>query len=337
MTPQSETCNGKDDDCDGQVDNGAAASCPERANATPTCTGGVCGFACNPGFGDCNRNAGNGCEADLSSNRLNCGACGRFCAYSHAAGICDGGTCRMGACDVGYRDCNTNPADGCEVNTNTDFYNCGACGRRCQDYAYCDQGQCRCNANYGFTDCNGACVNLQEDSNHCGACGRACTGGKRCYGGSCRCPDGLGDCDGNGTCETNLQQDEANCGACGNVCPAEARSVCSFGKCTCSDCLTNHGYVCCNGHCRDGFTDPRNCGACGNVCAGGKVCQQSRCVCPSGTRECGGVCVDTQYDPDHCGACGASCPSCGPGNARVCSESQCGCEPIDVCTNPRIC
>src|SRR5450432_1332084 len=41
----SEVCNGIDDDCDGVIDNGAAASCPagdSTCQTGPTCTQGVC-------------------------------------------------------------------------------------------------------------------------------------------------------------------------------------------------------------------------------------------------------------------------------------------------------
>jgi hypothetical protein len=34
------------------------------------------------------------------------------------------------ACNVGFADCDGNPANGCEVNTRTDVNNCGGCGNR---------------------------------------------------------------------------------------------------------------------------------------------------------------------------------------------------------------
>ncbi|MFO0630974.1 MAG: hypothetical protein U0325_35845 [Polyangiales bacterium] len=51
-------------------------ACVAPANATSTCAASVYGFACNAGFGDCDRNAGNGCEADVSANPASCGMCG---------------------------------------------------------------------------------------------------------------------------------------------------------------------------------------------------------------------------------------------------------------------
>jgi hypothetical protein len=49
----------------------------------------ACTFTCDPGFGDCDRMAANGCETPLDSN-LHCGACGNACGAGLA---CAGGTC----------------------------------------------------------------------------------------------------------------------------------------------------------------------------------------------------------------------------------------------------
>jgi hypothetical protein len=58
------------------------------ANATGICTGGACGSPqCASGFGDCDGNAANGCEQDLTGSVDNCGSCGNVCASS-----CDSAT-----------------------------------------------------------------------------------------------------------------------------------------------------------------------------------------------------------------------------------------------------
>lgn len=49
------------------------ADCPAHV----ACTQGVCG-GCEPGWGDCNKSLGDGCETRLSSDG-NCGACGNSC------------------------------------------------------------------------------------------------------------------------------------------------------------------------------------------------------------------------------------------------------------------
>jgi hypothetical protein len=60
----------------------------------------------------------------MNGDIQNCGGCNMPCkAFPNAATLCTGSTCAMGACAMGFADCNGNPADGCEVNTATQ----GAC------------------------------------------------------------------------------------------------------------------------------------------------------------------------------------------------------------------
>ena len=96
-------CNPGFDDCDGKVPNGCevnvmtdAANCGLCGKRLPgrACQAGMCGGGgnnCNRvGFGDCDRNPGNGCETDLMSDPTNCGACGVPCANGQkcAQGVC---------------------------------------------------------------------------------------------------------------------------------------------------------------------------------------------------------------------------------------------------------
>jgi len=80
VTPKVEVCDGKDNDCDGVVDNGI----------------------------------------DTDTDPNNCGGCGHTCALPHAIATCVQGVCvfdpktRQGACAAGWVDANHNPADGCE-------------------------------------------------------------------------------------------------------------------------------------------------------------------------------------------------------------------------------
>jgi hypothetical protein len=67
--------------------------CPAVANAVPACANNACGFACNMNFGDCNKMAGDGCEAQLLVDGKNCGACGTVCQQ--------GQSCINGACIAG--------------------------------------------------------------------------------------------------------------------------------------------------------------------------------------------------------------------------------------------
>jgi len=65
--------------------------------ATAACVGGACQVAvCTAGFVDCNRVASDGCETDVSNDRLNCGACGLRCG---ASDLCIAGRCVTPACN----------------------------------------------------------------------------------------------------------------------------------------------------------------------------------------------------------------------------------------------
>ena len=58
---------------------GCGSNC-SATSGTPSCSGGMCQIACNTGFGDCDGEVVNGCEANLMTNRLHCGMCTTVCA-----------------------------------------------------------------------------------------------------------------------------------------------------------------------------------------------------------------------------------------------------------------
>ncbi|MBL8952844.1 MAG: hypothetical protein JNK82_18840 [Myxococcaceae bacterium] len=59
---------------------GCGIACPPVPNARPICAFGACRRSeCNAGFADCNGLPGDGCEAELAVDPLNCGLCGRSC------------------------------------------------------------------------------------------------------------------------------------------------------------------------------------------------------------------------------------------------------------------
>lgn len=124
-----------------------AASCGRcaPAHATAACTGGACAIgACAGGFADCNADAADGCETDLTLT-TSCGACGAACPVVPGAAIsCVAGACTA-QCLPGTGDCNGDPSDGCEKNLRKDKANCGQCGRVCL-IGNCDEGICR----FGF-------------------------------------------------------------------------------------------------------------------------------------------------------------------------------------------
>jgi hypothetical protein len=99
-------CLGTHQDCDGDPTNGCEIDIrhdPQHcgdclappcvvANATPDCAAGRCAIrSCNDGFEDCDEDAHNGCEVDLTTSPLHCGSCTTACPQGH---VCSSGTCQ---------------------------------------------------------------------------------------------------------------------------------------------------------------------------------------------------------------------------------------------------
>ncbi len=239
------------------------------------------------------------------------------CALANAvAGCAASGQCNIQSCNQGFDDCNSDPSDGCEVNTASDPHNCGSCG---QD----------CSATGGTT--NWACIQ-----------------------GKCQisnCPAGKGDCDGNASngCETNLATDAKNCSFCGNDCSAKVRhaaATCSSDTCGYTKCSA--GWADCDGNKANGCeqdvaTDPTHCGGCSTVCNsthGQPACVGSNCAiscspgwgnCRNGTSD--GCETNLLTTTAHCGTCNTACEnqhgttSCSNGTCRPqCSGTYANCD-----------
>lgn len=143
----AESCDGRDNDCDGRFDEdvGNLGSCGtsdvgECALGTRACVGGVvvCQGDVGPTFElcdmldqDCDGNPTNG--YDLTSDARNCGACGNVCTLPNAVATCAGSGCAVGACTSGYFDNNLMAADGCEYGPCTYEGPQEACNQRDDD------------------------------------------------------------------------------------------------------------------------------------------------------------------------------------------------------------
>ncbi len=142
-----ETCNGKDDDCDGDFDEdvpqqsicGAAfCGCSGGPSADPSegecqigqllCDGAggtICtqiagqGPPTGPTFEACD-NKDNDCDGvkdedtDLDNDPTNCGACNFVCDLPNAFEGCSAGDCTIAACESTFHDNNGSSTDGCE-------------------------------------------------------------------------------------------------------------------------------------------------------------------------------------------------------------------------------
>lgn len=108
----------------------ASASCAScnTANATATCnpTGECAIAACTGSWHDCNADPADGCEIDVAHDPNHCGKCDApVCVVAHGNAGCGAGLCAIQKCDVGYKDCNNDPSDGCETSLTL---HPGACG-----------------------------------------------------------------------------------------------------------------------------------------------------------------------------------------------------------------
>ena len=278
-------CDAGWDNCDAWNDNGCevntdtdianCGSCDNRCsfdNASANCLGGVCVMgACDLGWADCNFSEADGCEVDLTADADNCGNCGNRCLYANGVGVCLGGFCSMDSCVAGYDDCDSNEANGCEINIDSDVNNCGFCGNVCPSGTgtpVCNGGSCEvstCNPGLADCDANPAdCeTNIRDgDPNNCNGCGQVCNlpnATENCVNYACvvvSCDAGWGNCDSqdpNG-CETDTTSDANNCSTCGNVCAFDhaaascQNSVCVMGACDPGyydvDGLTANGCEC---------------------------------------------------------------------------------------------
>jgi hypothetical protein len=205
-------------------------------HASAACHGGECALAsCDRGYADCNGDARDGCEVDLSKPE-SCGRCAEtcsaeapLCAPTGAGFECTSG-CPEAAPDRCGGDC---------VSLLTSANHCGGCDEKCAAVANaqveCADGGCTFTCKAGYHACGAACA-VDSDPKQCGpactACPSPANATATCEANACaiRCASGHADCNGDAKdgCEVKLATDPLNCGGCGESCKGGA---CELGAC----------------------------------------------------------------------------------------------------------
>ncbi len=310
ITPQAETCNGVDDDCNGTVDDsaqGVGLPCGSSVGAcragtracqggSLTCVGAVGGTAeiCNGVDDDCN-----GIIDDSPAGQgVACGSA-------------------VGACHQGSNQC-----------INGAFACIGAAGPQTET----------CN---GFDDdCNGVVDDNPTGQNTaCGSAVGACRKGQqKCQSGVFACVGAIGavdetcngvDDDCNGTVDDNPTGQNAPCGTAVGAC-RKGQQKCQSGAFACVGSTSAVAETCngidddCNGTVDDGAAGQgASCGSAVGACAAGQIkCQNASLVCVGavgGTAEtCNGIDDDCNgtVDDNPSGEnqpCGSSIGACTAG------------------------
>lgn len=306
---------------------------------------------CTMDFGQFEPGSGSGCGpteklcGDACVSRLDpaygCGDGCTPCNIPGAISVCEPGGCVVGGCTPGRGDCDLDPSNGCEADTDADAQHCGACDSACTSTQICAGGACA-GCEPGFSNCdgdpsNGCETDVGSDPAHCGGCTNACPSGPSsaptCQGGTCgiACTNGALDCDQDPTtgCEIDSLADPFHCGACGRACDAinVTAVACAGGVCT-SPCVAGAGNCVMpqapmpdDGCESDLNTSVDHCGACGRGCDTTNVaslsCSGGACdsTCDLGYANCDqpaagaddGCELDVSADSSNCGGCGNSC------------------------------
>jgi alpha-tubulin suppressor-like RCC1 family protein len=304
-----EICDGRDNDCDMDVDEGATSAVfyrDEDMDGYGSSIGGtIVGCSVMPGYvalgGDCDdRDPGqrpgatevcNGEDDDCNSAVDDSVT---LPALPHASSGCVGGMPSIVRCDPNYENCNGATPDGCEVQLTSDLANCGFCGNACPSFAgttmACSSGTCRvasCPADRRDCNASGAdgCERPVGTTTDCADCNdrcalahvvrQACTAGACSFDRTRDCEPGWSDCDMDPStgCEQPLGT-SADCSACGDTCDMTEYCDATTRSCrpSMSGCVAPLTDCDMNGSCEtDTATSLTSCGACGRACSGGNA------------------------------------------------------------------
>ncbi len=129
-----EVCDGSDNNCNGQVDEGCNPDGDGYCTALMTTVGTP--PVCSKGGGDCNESSAsiNPGATELCNNvDDNCNSvidegAGSACVAPNANMICQAGACAIGSCQAGFYNLNGSLSDGCECNGSDPYEPNNTCG-----------------------------------------------------------------------------------------------------------------------------------------------------------------------------------------------------------------
>jgi hypothetical protein len=298
-----ETCDGLDNDCDSQVDEGPLLDC----TAPKKCVSGAC--ICDPALANLKLCDGQTCS-DILTDAANCGTCGNDCASLGLANVkaykCVDGQCQIAQCTPPFVDTDEQTFNGCECGITSATEMCDGADNTCDGVIDGQSQACMTNCGTGEEACVGGqwvgctatapltCTNYancqQEET-----CFETCPDPPQdiCNGVDDNCNNTV---DEGFTCipAETMTQPCGNCGSqifsCSNSCEWE-----KLGECLSQSV------------CTPGETDTQTCGKCGT--------QERSCTAQCGWSEWGactgeGLCGVGTIETDNCGNCGTKTRQC---------------------------
>ncbi|MDY7229154.1 choice-of-anchor A family protein [Hyalangium rubrum] len=320
-----EACNGADDNCNGQIDEGfecagaSSRSCTAWCGAagTQTCDPATCGYgecasaSCCRADADCG--GGSFCEGSTcAAQRENGESCSS--ANQCASGQCVDGVCCNGACDGACDACNLTGSVGtCGFTPAT--VRCRDSAGTCDVEEYCTGMSASCPADI-FLSAGTACT---PDGNSCTL--DMCNGSGHCA--HPPAPVGVSCNDGNACTTGDVCNGAGTCGGSTLSCNSPPDAQCYQSAGTCTDGACSYTPKSAGTSCNDG-----------NTCTTGDVC--------NGAGTCGGTALSCNSPPDaqcyqFAGTCTNGACSYTPKPAGTSCNDGSSCTSEDVCNGAGSC